>query len=490
MNTIHSITRNLQNASVLVIGDVMLDTYVYGSVDRISPEAPIPVLKIQEQKAMLGGAGNVISNLSSLGARSCLISIIGTDENGGKVTDLLNAIENVTSYLLKCKATPTVTKTRYVSGYQQILRTDVEGAPVHSVAVENQIIELVNLQLATTDIIVLSDYKKGVLSSRLCEGIIKLATSKNIPVFVDPKGSDYSLYRNATLIKPNEKELRQAFPNANIVGKEEFYARELIASLGVQYCLLTLGKEGMMLITPENSTWFAACKRDVYDVSGAGDTVIASLAAAYATGAQMDDACALSNIAAGIVVGKTGTSTTTAAEIEREVRADSKVSKMKELSLLVQRWRKEGLTVGFTNGCFDLIHVGHIQTLLFAKKNCDRLIVAVNSDCSVKRLKGATRPIHNEKERCIVMSEFSSVDAIVLFEDDTPEHLIRTLKPDVLIKGADYKREDVVGFDFIQSYGGHVVLAPYIKNSSTTGIISKMQSVKVPRFAPEMVAVN
>ena len=474
MSTSLPIIKSLINASVLVVGDIMLDSYVYGSIDRISPEAPIPVLKIESRKEMLGGCGNVFTNLNTLGAKSGIISLVGKDTSAEKIENILVTFPRGKHYLLKVDKVPTVTKTRFVSGNQQLLRTDVEEVLAISEEIENQIISKVLSIIDNYNVIILSDYKKGLLSRKVCSSIIDIAKGKGVFVFVDPKGKDYSLYKGATLIKPNLKELREVFAHEEIKGQEIQYARKLLVEYDIQYCLITMGKDGMLLVGRDSEKSFTSIKREVYDVSGAGDTVVATLAACYSAGASIDDACQVANIAGGIVVAKAGTSSVIPSEIENELHPNGKVFNLDELTHQVDQWRKEKYKIGFTNGCFDILHAGHIKTLTFAKKNCDKLIVALNTDSSVRKLKGPSRPINSESERCLVIVEMQSVDGVILFEEDTPENLILRIKPDVLIKGGDYKKEDVVGYSFLRSYGGEVLMAPLINKLSTTNIVSKI----------------
>lgn len=476
MNTLLSILKNLENSKILVIGDVMLDVYVYGSVKRISPEAPIPIFTIEEKKEMLGGAGNVINNLVSLKAKGSLVSLIGKDENGGKIGQLLNQI-CCPYHLESCLDVPTTIKTRFVSGNQQLLRTDSEKIVSPGPSIERNILEYVAKLTVGIQAIILSDYKKGLLSVAICTEIINFANSRGIPVFVDPKGKDFSIYRNATLIKPNRKELYDVFPETNIRGREADFAKKILNQYNIEYCLLTLGNEGMLLISKDGEIPFKALKKEVFDVSGAGDTVIAVLAAAYTAGATMQDSCFLSNVAGGIAVSKAGTSTVTLSEIERELQINSKVFTCKELSEQIVEWKENRFNVGFTNGCFDILHAGHLQTLIYAKKQCDKLIVALNSDSSIKKLKGYGRPIIHESQRAFIIGQLECVDAVVIFNDDSPEKLIREVKPDILIKGSDYNREDVVGSQFVESYGGKLLLAPLFGGLSTTKIISQIVTV-------------
>jgi D-beta-D-heptose 7-phosphate kinase / D-beta-D-heptose 1-phosphate adenosyltransferase len=475
MTKLHSIVKTLPSAHILVIGDVMLDVYIYGDVDRISPEAPIPILKVGHKKKMLGGAGNVVNNISKLGASAYLICVTGNDDCAKNVKTILDNLDNVQSEIHKCP-NPTTVKNRFIAGNQQILRTDVESDKEVPIEVEALILESAIKAMPTVNAIILSDYKKGMLSNRVCKAIIDHANTLGKPVFVDPKGNDYSMYANATLIKPNHKELKQIFANENITGKEEHYARKLISLYNIQFCLVTLGGEGMLLVSKNNAFRLDGMRKEVYDVSGAGDSVIATLAACFSSNASIEDACLLANIAGGISVSKPGTAPVTYCEMEDELQKHSKILEPAELIKRIFDWRKNGYKIGFTNGCFDLLHAGHIQTIMYAKTHCDKLIVALNTDDSIKSLKGKNRPIINERERAMILSQLEAVSAVVLFENDHLENLIREIAPDVIVKGSDYKKDDVIG-NFIELRGGQVLLAPIMSGISTSNIIKKINNV-------------
>lgn len=474
MNIFHDIIPNLRQTSILVIGDIMLDRYIYGSVDRVSPEAPIPVLKTNGETVMLGGAGNVVRNLSSIGVGTTIVGITGKDNNDSIVRGLLDSLPTTRACLLRCENFSTVTKTRFVAAGQQIMRADEEKILPYSMDIEHWLIEQVTKAIPLVSGIILSDYNKGVLSRPVCKAAIEFSREMKIPVFVDPKGEDYSIYNGATLVKPNIKELGRLFGEENVSAKKIDYCRSLIKTHDLTYCLLTMGRDGMTLVSSEEVYVFPAKKREVYDVSGAGDTVIATLASLFCSGASIEHACAMANIAGGIAVGKLGTSMVTLSEIQNELSDNRKILTENELTERISTWRNAGYKIGFTNGCFDLLHAGHINTLQFARKHCDKLIVGLNSDSSILRLKGPKRPIINEQERAILLSSLEFVSTIVLFNDDTPEQLIKLIKPDVLVKGYGYKKEDVVGYHFIRSYGGEVEIAPRYENMSTTSIIGKI----------------
>lgn len=461
---------------VLVVGDIMLDTFVDGSVERISPEAPVPVLVENERKEMLGGAGNVVANLTALGVQANILSIVGNDVSGEKIKSLLTKL-GLKNNRLFCVGTTSTTKTRFACNHQQMMRMDTDAVVNIPAETEKQIIEAIANDIAHYHAVIISDYKKGVVTNNIASNITKLGREYHIPVFVDPKGKDYSIYKNATLVKPNLKEITQVFSSRKLLQDVVTSTRQLLHNHDIQYCLITLGSDGMLLVGKDDQLKIDADKREVFDVSGAGDTVIATLASVYGCGGTLIEACEISNIAAGIVVGKAGTATVSADELLAATVPKTKLFSVEELLLKVAKWKKLGQHVGFTNGCFDLLHAGHIQTLRFARSQCDKLIVAVNNDKSVKKLKGPLRPIHNETERMIILSELECVDAIISFGEDTPEKLIRSVCPDVLIKGADYVLEDVAGGDFVESAGGKVVLAPLVAGMSTTNIIKKVKAV-------------
>lgn len=466
--------------SVLVIGDVMLDVYKYGSVERISPEAPIPVLCVEDTREMLGGAGNVIANLKSLGCFASLIGFVGDDDNGRKIRFLLDELRCSDSFLFNPPAYATVSKTRFVSSNQQILRVDVDSKYNYTPESTSTVLDAIQKGVDRADVIILSDYNKGVLSPEICGHVIALANSRNIPVLVDPKGNDFSRYTNARLVKPNLKELKSLFSNEDCSGREIELARSLIRKYNVLYCLVTMGKDGMLLVSEKESRKFPAVNRQLCDISGAGDTVIATIAAFFPTEGSLDYACNLSNVAAGIAVGKPGTATVSFEEIHQATGANRKwFTDRERLTKQVQTWRYQGHTIGFTNGCFDLIHAGHIQTVLFAKQHCDRLIVAVNNDTSIRVLKGPDRPIIAEDERCLVLAQLEAIDALTIFSEATPEILIQLIKPDVIVKGGDYKENDVVGRSFVESYGGKVIIGPFVKELSTSARISRIKGTKV-----------
>ena len=474
----------LADHRVLCVGDVMLDKFVYGQVDRISPEAPIPVLHVQRETMTLGGAGNVVRNLVSLGGQVDIVGIIGADAGGEELSRLFGTLPHVTSRLLADKDRPTTIKTRYVAEGQQLLRADHEIKHPPSAALEDKILHQVREALADCVLVILSDYAKGVLTDRVVNDIIAMSRAANKPVLVDPKGRDFGRYRGATLLTPNRRELTEATgKTVRTLEDAEAAARQLIAAHGVDGVLAKLGGDGVCLVLKDQPALpFRTTAREVYDVSGAGDTVMAALALALAGGLSPADSAALANIAGSVVVGKIGTAVVTRAELAQEFRhdqtrsSDEKILSLAQSADRAERWRKQGLKVGFTNGVFDLLHPGHLALIRQARTQCDKLIVGMNSDASVKRLKGESRPVQNETARAAVLASLADVDGVVIFTEDTPLTLIQTIRPALLVKGADYTLDKVVGGDLVQSWGGHVVLAQLVDGQSTTATIARLKS--------------
>jgi D-beta-D-heptose 7-phosphate kinase / D-beta-D-heptose 1-phosphate adenosyltransferase len=473
MRTLIPRIRKFSEASIFVIGDVMLDVYVFGAVNRISPEAPVPILKVESINEMLGGAGNVVRNLKALGCNVHFASVSGCDGNAGKIRQLIEK-EVTNNYRMLTMDAPAIVKTRYVANNHQILRTDIERKVSLTKHHEDTILEYLLSVLGDIQLIVMSDYNKGTLTQTLTRQIIAVARQKGIPVFVDPKGSNYLKYQGATLIKPNVEELKELFRLAedSLDGSNELgYLTQLTEIVASEFTLLTRGSRGMILYDGKNSVEIPSIKMEVFDVSGAGDSVMATIAAAYSTGTSVEDAARLGNVAGGIVVGKSGTAVITQDELIQELHMSRNIFALPALLDMVALWRRNNYEIGFTNGCFDLLHQGHISVLKFAKSKCDKLIVALNSDRSVKALKGDSRPIKNEAERAVIMSEFNFVDAVIVFEEQTPESLITQLKPDVLVKGGDYSSSDVVGSSYVRSYGGQVLTSDYLHGHSSTRMV-------------------
>lgn len=481
-NSISSLVERLKSARVLTVGDIMLDRYIKGSVERISPEAPIPILHIKNEKVMLGGSGNVAANIAALGGGGTIISLMGDDGAGVEVSRLVRNLGTVDFLSATVPGRPTTIKSRFVAGTQQMMRADIEDTSALDASTENEIISHAQNAIKSHGAIILSDYGKGVLSNNVLSQIIKASTKAGVVTIADPKSRDFSRYRGVDVITPNKKELFEATGMAvNTNDEIVAAARSIIKSAGVKYVLATRSEKGMTLVSAtDEPIHFKASALDVYDVSGAGDTVVAVLAMGLAIGSSMESAARLANIAAGIVVGKSGTATASTSEMTHAIHqrelgaAEAKILSAEEMELKISAWRDAGLTVGFTNGCFDLLHPGHVSLLHEARSQCDRLVVGLNSDSSVKKLKGDTRPIQGETSRAQVLGAMTAVDGIIIFAEETPLELIKTLKPDVLIKGADYTKDKVVGGDIVEGYGGKVYLAEIKQGHSTTGTVNKM----------------
>lgn len=462
----------------------MLDHFVYGTVERISPEAPIPVLKVQRETRMLGGAGNVVRNISALGASATLVAVIGDDAAGQAVDELIKAEPHLKSSLLTIPGRPTSLKVRHVASNQQMLRTDRETSTPLDAGEEARLTAILQREVSRADIVILSDYAKGVLTPGIISAVCSLARAQGKRVIADPKSVDFTRYVGVHVLTPNAKELAAAtgLPVSGDVAAAAAAGRAL-QTAGLEAVLVTRSEQGMTLVARNaEPAHYPAQAREVFDVSGAGDTVIATLAVTMAAGAPLQEAVAIANVAAGIVVGKSGTAVVRPDEIAQAMQsqdfqgAESKVRTLGSALDLVQTWRARGLSIGFTNGCFDLIHPGHISLLAQARGQCDRLIVGLNTDASVKRLKGSSRPINSELARAIVLAALESVDAVVLFDQDTPIELIKAIRPDVLVKGADYTVDKVVGGDFVTESGGRVFLAELTPGQSTTNIVQRLST--------------
>jgi D-beta-D-heptose 7-phosphate kinase/D-beta-D-heptose 1-phosphate adenosyltransferase len=467
---------------VLVVGDLMLDRYLVGDVGRISPEAPVPVLKLAGERAVAGGAANVARNLIGLGLAVTLAGVRGDDAEGAMLSGLLADAGIGQDAVLVDRGRPTTSKTRVVGNAQQMLRIDAEHtAPLPS-ALAAALVEAVSAGLQGSDVLLLSDYAKGVLTGDLCQRLIAAAKAQDVPVLVDPKGQDFSRYRGATLLTPNRAELALAL-GADAADLDDLLAQAamLREQLGLGQLVVTLGELGMALVDAGGTTRVPAVAREVFDVSGAGDTVIAGIAAGRAAGLDPIDTAHLANLAAGVVVGHRGTAAISVDELAAAIAGEAaleqaaKVRSLDAMRVQVDQWRSEGQRVVFTNGCFDLLHVGHVTYLERARRYGQRLVVGLNTDRSVRALKGPERPLIGEQDRARVLAALAAVDAVVLFDQDTPIELIRALRPDVLAKGADYREEDVVGAAEVKSWGGQVVLVPLVAEQSTTGIVARMR---------------
>ncbi len=465
-------------ARILVVGDVMLDRFIYGRVSRISPEAPVPVLSVGREMETLGGAGNVARNIVSLGGRATLIGGKGDDPAGAGLERLLSREPDIANALFTMKGARTTEKIRYIADQQQVMRADLE-APWPDGESE-KVLTAARDAIGDHDVLVISDYAKGFLSPALLAGLIRLARERGKPVIADPKGRDLTRYDGATLITPNKREAAAGMAVESDAAAAMAAERLLEGLPKTDAILITRGSSGLSLTGRGRATLHIAARpREVFDVSGAGDTVVAALALALASGASLENAARLANIAAGIAVTMVGTAAVTADALADELHArqlesaEQKIVSAERALEWLTRWRAKQCRIGFTNGCFDLIHPGHVSLLRQARAKCDRLVVGLNSDVSVKRLKGPGRPVQDEMARAIVLASLAMVDLVVMFGEDTPERLIRQLRPDVLVKGADYKREEIVGADFVASYGGEVALADLVPDHSTSDLVAR-----------------
>ena len=467
----------MQDKQVLLIGDIMLDSFIDGVVDRISPEAPVPVLRRSKTFQMPGGAANVAHNLAHIGLSVSLIGVVGTDIAGQQLQDKLAEIPKLTAETLTIKDRITTQKTRFRAQNQQILRVDDEDVSPLEEADTQALMRLIDAQIASRpDIIVLSDYAKGCLNDTIIRHTINKAKTANIAVIADPKSNDFTRYAGSALITPNLAELSAA-NGAPLTDSEEItaFARAQMDRCALDAMLVTLGARGMLFVGKEGASHLPASARDVYDVSGAGDTVIALMAAGLSIGSDMLAAVEMANHGAGIVVGKSGTATLTAGELlSADVLAETNdtaifgIGDLPALRDLRQSWAEAGERVAFTNGCFDLLHPGHIDSLRQSADGYDRLIVGINTDRSVKALKGEARPIQTQMIRAAILASLPFVDAVILFDEDTPAVLIEALLPDRLTKGGDYRAEDVVGYDSVTKHGGKVDIIPLLSGYSTS----------------------
>lgn len=488
-NDILAILDDMRGASVLVAGDIMLDRFVYGAVDRISPEGPIPVLAVAREDFMPGGAGNVFINLCALGARAHVFSITGDDDAAKTLRALGDDAGADMAGVLIDSSRPTTIKTRFIARGQQLLRSDVEKTHALSDALSDALFQNIQNALPRMKAVVLSDYGKGVLTDALIAKIIAAAAKAGIPVLVDPKGRNYTKYRGASLVTPNRKELAEASGAQTLKTDAEI---ELAASHIIEFCgigavIATRSEDGLSVIASNAQPLHVRAQaREVFDVSGAGDTVIATLAAVLATGAGLADAALIANIAAGIAVGKIGTTPVSAEELRSKAQTGfasgneaEKIMDEQSAVARIKKWQAQGLKVGFTNGCFDIVHAGHVRYLAQAKSQCDRLVVALNRDSSVKILKGPERPVNHETARAAVIAALGCVDGVVFFgaaaagDNNTPAIILDHLRPDIFFKGGDYSEDQLPEAVIVRAYGGDVRLMALHNGYSTTNIIAK-----------------
>ncbi len=462
-------------APVLVVGDVMLDRYWYGSTTRISPEAPVPVIKVTRTEDRPGGAANVALNIAALGAPVRLIGVTGADEAADALTEQLHSV-GVQTHFQRIVGQPTIVKLRAMSRQQQLLRMDFEDS--FNTDADALLAEVESV-LDSVKVMVLSDYGKGSLLNH--QALLAAAKQRGVAVLADPKGTDFSIYRGATLLTPNLAEFEAVVGHCTDEAQLMQRGAIMLQELELEALLITRGEQGMTLLRHGvPALHLPARAREVFDVTGAGDTVISTMAAVLAAGESLPQAMTLANLAAGIVVAKLGTATISAPElrraIQREEGAERGVLSLQQLKAAVEDARAQGERVVFTNGCFDILHAGHVSYLEQAREQGDRLIVAVNGAASVTRLKGPGRPINSVDRRMAVLAGLGAVDWVVSFSEDTPENLITLLKPDILVKGGDYGVEQVVGAELVYAYGGEVRVLGLVENSSTTAIVEKIRN--------------
>jgi D-beta-D-heptose 7-phosphate kinase / D-beta-D-heptose 1-phosphate adenosyltransferase len=471
----------LGHANVLVIGDVMLDRYTYGAVSRISVEAPVPILGIEREVALPGGSGNVVRNLTALGAATAFISVVGDDQAGSDLTGLIGGQVNVEPWLLVQGGRTTTLKTRFIASGQHMLRADREQTdPIHPKLAE-RLVRIAGDAMAATSVTVLSDYGKGVLAGDVPTQLVAAARRTGRKVIVDPRGSDFARYAGADIVMPNRPELAAA--TGLPVDTEAAIVAAAIALRerhGFGAVVVTRGNDGMSLIDDQGVQHFPAEAAEVYDTSGSGDTALAALAAAVAVQVPLPTAVRLANLAAGVVVGKVGTAVAREADLLAALSprrsAQRKIVTLEEAIEHVERWRVRGWRAGFTNGCFDLLHPGHVHLLEQARARCDRLVVGLNSDASVERLKGAPRPVQPEAARAAVLASLASVDLVCVFDEDTPEKMLRALRPDLLVSGVNDPRDAAIGSELVRSWGGQVTRGELLPGYSTVETLARIRA--------------
>lgn len=468
-----------RNKHIVVLGDLMLDRYIWGDVERISPEAPVPVVRTKHRSEQPGGAGNVAVNITGMGAKATLIGFRGEDSEGRSLEALL-CEAGVEPAMVGVPSHPTTSKLRIIGSRQQMLRLDTEQTDGYPAEAYAALLRQFESSLDVADAVILSDYAKGVLTQEVCQQAIRSARRRGVPVLVDPKQRSFARYRGATTVCPNLAELSVSTGVAvKNLDRILDAGQALVRDLDLEFLVATMSERGIALLRAGSRFVAPAAAQQVFDVSGAGDTVIATLALALAGRLEMEIAVELANVAAGIVVSKVGTVPVTRDELlmslmpQIELQAQEKVLSFESLRARVAAWRSAGEKIAFTNGCFDLLHIGHITLLEDARREADRLIVAINSDSSVRGLKGPARPIVGEQERARILAALGAVDAVVVFEDPTPLRLIETLRPDVIVKGGDYNEDTVVGAKEVRSWGGRVKIVPTVEGFSTTKLIAK-----------------
>ncbi len=489
LDTLHA---GFSGRHVLVVGDLMLDRYLWGEVSRISPEAPVPVVRLLRETENGGGAANVALNLANLGIHTSMIGWMGEDSEGHRLREILKGVGVDTQGIQTVPGRPTITKTRIIGGHQQMLRLDLEetrpldkGTLAACLRGARRVLERVPAPHA----VLLSDYGKGVLTEEICQALIQAARAAGIPILVDPKGMDYRKYRGATVITPNRRELieavaaqEQTLLPGDDLNRLLAAGERLRAALSIDLLAVTLSEQGIALLEADKMPRrIPAMAREVYDVSGAGDTVISTLAAGFAARLEPLDALHLANLAAGVVVAKVGTTPIARVELlaalsgQESLAQSDKIGSLETAQSRIEQWRLRGEPIVFTNGCFDLLHAGHVTYLEKARQLGKRLVVGLNTDRSVRALKGPARPIIHEMDRARVLAAMASVDLVILFDEETPLSLIRAVRPDILAKGADYSENQVVGGEEVKGWGGRVALVPLVEGRSSSRILAHIQ---------------
>ncbi|MFH1994178.1 MAG: D-glycero-beta-D-manno-heptose-7-phosphate kinase [Nitrospinota bacterium] len=478
---IKDIIASLKGHRIIVVGDLILDEYIWGSLERISPEAPVGIIESKSENLALGGAANVANNLIALGLNVDIFGVIGKDQKGKELTKLLKKRGVVIDGIVEDESRHTTNKIRVIANHQQILRIDREKRDDLSAAVRKKLLKAVSSKMNKVDGIILSDYGKGVVTEEFVKELVEVAKKHNKKIIADPKGSDYSKYKGVAIVTPNKKEASEA-AGIKIDSEKSLKeaAQKILKMFKGEALLITRGDEGMSLFKKDMSlAHISTVAKEVYDVSGAGDTVISVFAGLFFNGLDMVEAVEIANIAAGIEVGKIGTAVVTGSEIIERIESGGveekgRIVDLAEIKQIVARARNMGKKIVFTNGCFDLLHVGHIKYLAQAKSYGDILIIGMNSDSSVRKLKGPKRPLIGEEERGALLTALNSVDYVVIFSEPTPDKLIKEIMPDVLVKGGDYAIDEVVGRDIVEAHGGRVELVPVVKGMSTSGLVQKI----------------
>ncbi len=478
---LEEVIRTIGAPRILVVGDLMLDRYVWGDVGRISPEAPVPVLRVEREENKLGGSGSVISNLACLGAEASCVGVIGDDYHGGLVLAELEKMGVGTEGVFTAPGRPTGVKTRAIARAQHVVRIDNEDTGPLPGDLEEQVVAFITDIMPTQDLVIISDYNKGLLSEHLARQTITLARSHDKHVLIDTKNDDVAKFAGATTITPNREEAER-LTQTKLDSRENMQqaARQLMIDLDLDFATITLDRDGMALCSGESFEIFPTHPVEVYDTTGAGDMALSIMGFVIAGGYSVEDAVRLANVACGIEISRVGVSPVTREEIIARIKemhhlTPSKIKTLAEIARIVEEARRKRQRIVFTNGCFDLLHIGHIKYLQFSKAQGDILILGVNTDESVRRLKGPSRPILDQTHRGQILSAIEWIDYIVFFGGDTPLELLRVVRPDVLVKGAQYSRDQVVGADFVESHGGEVRLAPMVEGISTTDIVDKIR---------------